>query len=287
MDFEELVDEEARRVNVTLCDGRCLPWFVGDFLAEHAPPPPATVRKLEPAPEAAVAARRAACLALDAALPSGGGAARCAAWLAKARARFARCAKHDAVDGGAKGAAAAEAALEQRGALLLQALALAHAHAALLRSTVALHVALALPFSKSMLAPLASLVEGLKALDHALAPLKARLARKKYSSAGRLDALAAVEAATHLVTCSDAYSQSRVGVLELCLHVAFNDRTAPEGSSTTGGAAEAKLRKACDCSCVYWSRELFQPMLDVLLDEPGGVKRLPLFVLPSATSRRR
>jgi len=139
------------------------------------------------------------------------------------------------------------------------------------------------------------------ALAAQLAPLKARLARKKYSSAGRLDALAAVEAATHLVTCSDAYSQSRVGVLELCLHVAFNDRTAPEGSSTTGGAAEvrkcrdrahallrrlgllaaleARLRKACDCSCVYWSRELFQPMLDVLLDEPGGVKRLPLFVL--------
>ncbi|KAH8053835.1 hypothetical protein JL722_9315 [Aureococcus anophagefferens] len=279
------VGNDEISVQVTLCDGRCLPWFVGDFLAEHAPPPPAT-----------------------------------------ARARFARCAKHDAVDGGAKGAAAAEAALEQRGALLLQALA-PRAHAALLRSTVALHVALALPFSKSMLAPLASLVEGLKALDHAvrrhhapsiaectsgalralsgalaaqLAPLKARLARKKYSSAGRLDALAAVEAATHLVTCSDAYSQSRVGVLELCLHVAFNDRTAPEGSSTTGGAAEvrkcrdrahallrrlgpraleAKLRKACDCSCVYWSRELFQPMLDVLLDEPGGVKRLPLFVL--------
>ncbi|EGB07736.1 hypothetical protein AURANDRAFT_27432, partial [Aureococcus anophagefferens] len=328
--YRQLWALQSRAPVVTLCDGRCLPWFVGDFLAEHAPPPPATVRKLEPAPEAAVAARRAACLALDAALPSDAAAlrARCAAWLAKARARFARCAKHDAVDGGAKGAAAAEAALEQRGALLLQALALAHAHAALLRSTVALHVALALPFSKSMLAPLASLVEGLKALDHAvrrhhapsiaectsgalralsgalaaqLAPLKARLARKKYSSAGRLDALAAVEAATHLVTCSDAYSQSRVGVLELCLHVAFNDRTAPEGSSTTGGAAEvrkcrdrahallrrlgllaaleAKLRKACDCSCVYWSRELFQPMLDVLLDEPGGVKRLPLFVL--------
>ncbi|KAJ8601416.1 hypothetical protein CTAYLR_005928 [Chrysophaeum taylorii] len=307
---------------ITLAAGRALPFFVADFLQDHAPPPPATIRKLDPSPDSLASARRDACRALDADFEARAKTlqARCRGFLAKAKARFARCPAAAAADsGGASRGQAAEALLEQRAALLLRGLALARAHATLLRSCVAFHVSLATPFAKRALAPLCSIVEGLKAIEHAVCrehaasiaesasgasralaramlaqfgPLRVKLERKRFAStAGRLDALAAVDAATALLSSSDVFSPSRVGVLGLALSIAFNDKTAPESATTERRCkdrAVALLRRlellstldhrfarACDCSTLYWSRELFDPMLETVgANAPSSLPRV-------------
>jgi len=327
--YRALWSLQVRAPVVTLGGGRALPWFLADFLAEHAPPPPGVVKKLEPAPGKGVLdARRAACKALDRNFAAEARKLdlRLMAWLARATLRLGRSPRADVALAGAAASVArqAEAALESRGALLLQALALGRAHATLLRSVVALHVSLGEPFPKSILKPLGNVACGAKAVEifitrtHAaaaheclsgalralgralvaqLAPLKARLERRK-GHAGRLDALAAVEAATALCVASDGYSESRAGVLKLCLKVAFNDRTAPADDSKLKAGRDradallrrisllttldARIRETCDCSTLYWNRELLEPVIAAVIAPHGGAKRLPALVLATA-----
>lgn len=340
--YRALWSLEKKAPVVTLASGRALPFFVVDFLQEHAPPPPAAIRKLDPGPpggEAIANARRDASRAIDVAFEAEAKKLRmrCLGFLAKLKARFARCPSQKTLETAAKkndqiGSshpavaaaagihhAAAEALLEQRASLLLQGLALAQSHATLLRSCVALHVSLATPFAKRALGPLCSLVEGMKAIEFAicrehaptvaeslsgamralarailaqLSPLRVKLERKRFAStAGRLDALAAVDAVTALLASSDIISPSRVGVLSLALSIAFNDKTAPDGATTEYRCKqratallkrlellsdlEQRLVRACDCSTLYWSRELLDPMLQVLVTHaPTKIPRL-------------
>lgn len=310
---------EKKASVITLASGRSLPFFIADFLREYAPPPPATLRKLDPAVDAVPTVRREACRAIDVQFEAQANSlqTRCLGFLAKAKARFARCPQTEQTS--PHGAAAAETLLEQRAALLLQGLALAQSHATLLRTCVALHVSLAIPFAKRALGPLCSIVEGLKAIEQAilrehaasvaeslsgamralarallaqLGPLRVKLERKRFAStAGRLDALAAVDAAITLLASSDLFSPSRIGILRLTLSIAFNERTAPEAATTEHRCRERagallrrlellsdlnqRLVRACDCSSLYWSRELFEPMLGTVVnDAPMKLNRL-------------
>ena len=345
--FRALWQLEKKVPVVPLADGRALPFFVADFLLDHAPPPPGSVRKLDPPvdPAALRQARRDACQKFDATFETDAKALELQriGLLAKAHGKFNRSPKGDDNVARTKGVAAAtEMLLEQRGALLLQALALAHAHANVLRSVVGLHVATSTPFSKKALMPLVSIVDGMKALEKAftstyaatiaestsgalralaqallaqLGPVRVKLERKRYASttAGRLDALAAVDAASTLLATSDAFSASRVNVLGLAFAVAFNDKTAPETAPAERrckdrAAAltkrlgllctlEPRLHKACDCSTLYFSRELLEPALAAVstsshasllqaavVNPKGGQQQQPK-VVPSAAAR--
>eukprot|EP00633_Aureoumbra_lagunensis_P006315 CAMPEP_0197310608 /NCGR_PEP_ID=MMETSP0891-20130614/9179_1 /TAXON_ID=44058 ORGANISM="Aureoumbra lagunensis, Strain CCMP1510" /NCGR_SAMPLE_ID=MMETSP0891 /ASSEMBLY_ACC=CAM_ASM_000534 /LENGTH=1136 /DNA_ID=CAMNT_0042796327 /DNA_START=276 /DNA_END=3687 /DNA_ORIENTATION=+ len=301
---------------ITLVGGRALPFFVADFLLEHAPPPPnVLLKKIEPLPNALDNTRREACKRLDSHFETQAKALelRRLTFLAKMQARFQRCVLQNS-NQQQNMTTSSELLLEQRGALLLQALALAQSHASLLRSCVALHVATSTPFAKRALSSFASLIDGLKSIEACvcnersaviaeslsgalkalaqallaqLGPLKLKLKeRHRKKKNNRLESLAALEAASVLLTSSQTFSSSRLHILGLCLCLAFNDTTAPENSSerkckeraqalarrlTLLATFETRMHRICDASTLYWSRELLEPTLTAI----GNIQRLP------------
>ena len=333
--FRALWHLEKKIPVISLGDGRALPFFVADFLLEQAPPPPASLRKLDPSLDSLKLCRREACAKVDATFETDAKALELQrlGLIAKAHSTFARSPRGDDNVIRSKGiAAATESLLEQRGALLLKALDVAQAHANVLRTVVALHVATSTPFSKKMLLPFVSLIDGLKAIErvfasnHAasiaestsgalralalallaqLGPMRVKLERKRYAStSGRLDALAAIDAASTLLATSDSFSPSRVNVLGLAFSVALNDKTAPETAPNERRCKdrssllikrlgllctyEPRLHKACDCSTLYFSRELLEPAIAATVNDSdrsprsGPTRWLPHLVAATA-----
>jgi len=282
---------------VTLCTR--VVWYASDFLLRHAP---FATKKLEP--KDVPAFRRDHVKRLDENFPREVQACylQSCAWLVGME-------SHITPASGASGDP--HRLMQLRGQLLLTGQLLAIRISNIVHTMMNLHLSLEVPLRKTSIAPLRECIEMLKAIErmfvrksavigatmamitkqyaaslHAIfRPLQAKLEASKRFDDTKLDILAAVTVMDATLRGSESMSPTRQTVVALALRVVLISNMVKEAQAedalsklwklTLCADWQRQLREACDCTFLYWSRELLPAFVGEIWDDNQRAPRLP------------
>ena len=298
--YKSLWELQLKVPCVTLC-GRIL-WFSAEFLLKYAP---FSTKKLHP--EDIDQCRRENLHRLDesfAANEIASATAELQVWLVRMESFFQPT---------TRGAGDTSRVINIRGNLILKGLMLATRIQTQMHSILNLHLSLNIPMQKKVVRPLYQCIEILKGIEFMFArknpivaesialvmnqvsqsilaffrPIKAKLEASKKFDDTKLDVLAAVTVIEDLLKTSESFSYTRLTVLSLAIRISAAI-AASDAQLATAFAEPIKLiwklslysdfqrriRRACDCSFFYWSRELLSTFVQDIYKKPEQANRI-------------
>lgn len=204
--------------------------------------------------------------------------------------------------------------LRVRGTLLVEGLVLAHQASHVLKGFMNLHLATGSPVRKRNIEPLAQAVELLKVIEaefqrkstviaesvpHLLRglshdiiatfrPVKAKLMSASGLDPARQETLAAITLLENVLQSTESFTATRRTVVALALRVALMKGSAAAGEAVSLGKKtwmmgmladwQTRILSACDCSFLYWHRELLPNLLESVFVDPERAQRLRYLV---------
>lgn len=276
-------------------------WVADAFLKQHAPFPAKKLRPKDPAASRADAARKAS----EAFENRVGHIHRgMAAWLVQMDAVFALQLPPRVNP----------ELLKSRGTLLVEGLVLAYQASHTVRNFMNLHLVSGSPIRARNIYPLAQALELLKVIENEFRRRNAVIAqamphilrglaqdvlgtfrpvRQKLETARKLDpakqeCLAACKLLENVLQTTESMSKTRRTVVALGLRVALMKGSSAYSASGAVGRKmwmldmlaewQNRVRSVCDCSFLYWNRELLPSLLQSVYRRPEEAGRLPYLV---------
>ncbi|TMW66090.1 hypothetical protein Poli38472_003855 [Pythium oligandrum] len=265
--YKRLWETQLKAPAITIC-GK-ISWYMPDFLLKYAP---MSSSKLQPAD--ILQFRREYLQTLDVAFPKEVAAAKMdlSAWLVRMESFFQPT---------TRGMGDPSRTLSIRGNLIIKGLIIAKKVQTMMQALVNLHLTLGIPMPKSVVRPLYTCIEILKAVEFMFArknpilaescslvlrqvahslfayfrPLKARLEASARFDDTKLDVLAAVTVIEDILHTGESFSYTRLTILDLATQIAL---ISPDGSasSVNGENGAVELKNAEEPIKLIWKMRL-------------------------------
>jgi WASH complex subunit 7 len=299
-----------KKVPLVTLYGRVV-WYPSDFLAHNAP---FDTKKLEPADPTAF--RREYVRRLDESFGDEvrGCYLKTSAWLVGMESHLQPTVRPEEASQPVR-------LLQDRSHLLLTGQLLAYRISHLVSTFMNLHLSQGVPMPKRNIAPLRQCIEMLKAVEECFArkgpviaecmafmtrqfsgslysifrPLHMKLDASKRFDDTKLDVLAAVMVLDTALRGSESMSFTRYTVVGLALRVVLISSTVKEMQAEEALSKmwklslcwdwQRKVRQACNCTFLYWTKDLLSNFVEDVWDEPEQSNRLP-YVLSAFSDAR-